>query len=848
MRRFVPSEKTLHIFAVWAFAVAKPVYDVFARSPDFFVVRGNRALDVVVLALVVGLLLPLLVAAIARLLDRFYRHATSLLIAILFAVAVGQFVSSWPAAVWLAAVAVSGYLGFRLYERHAPVRSALSFLAPAGVLFLLWFLFFSPVKKVVLVSEGQTDDATVVAPSTSRPIVWVIFDELNAIALQDRNGHIDSTRFPNFAQLARSSTWYVNATTTHSSTTLAVPTLLTGRVAKRNDLPNVTDHPTNVFTLLAGRYQFHVEEPLTRLCPESMCHRRDASFAARLRSLFNDGSVIAARVLAPDWFDRRLPSVEAAFSGFGWQGSGSPDGSGRSAGGGADDDSLSTAVTAPQRFLHFIKGVKRRGAHPTLNLAHVELPHVPWRYTPDGTTYGRGKIDTPGLYMERWARDQGAVRSGLQRFLLQTMYVDRLLGKLIARLKKVGLWNSAVIVVTADHGVSFHPGLPRRAALRPNVASIASVPLFIRYPGQKRGRRDQAFVTTTDVLPTVLHAAGVSVRGVRFDGRDIRRGARRTGTVSVRGYTEVNGRSISYGVLEVSSREFWQRLKSDRRAYVAVFGDKDGGRNVWLPLPWSRPAQYGDNVVRASTTPDRIGPRVTLEGSLAIPGVWRVPGHGVVGIRGRVEGVSATVASQTAVAVYRGRRLVSVAPVVRERDRNIFLAIVPPGEGGQSRAALALEVWVKSQGVIRATRQNVPELAGIRLVARNGQTWLVGERPLARVIKSGSVEGFVDAISVNQGLTVLDGWAVDRALRRPAQQIVVVLGERVIGLGQMVRVRRDIAQMFGTRKVAKSGWQAPLQVRLRGSDLRQLRVFALSGGSAVELKLWEPAIKRANLG
>ncbi|GBD45212.1 hypothetical protein HRbin41_00012 [bacterium HR41] len=58
MRRFVPSEKTLHIFAVWAFAVAKPVYDVFARSPDFFVVRGNRALDVVVLALVVGLVPP----------------------------------------------------------------------------------------------------------------------------------------------------------------------------------------------------------------------------------------------------------------------------------------------------------------------------------------------------------------------------------------------------------------------------------------------------------------------------------------------------------------------------------------------------------------------------------------------------------------------------------------------------------------------------------------------------------------------------------------------------------------------------------------------------------------------
>lgn len=45
---------------LWSFAFAKPLFDILADSPEFFVARENTAGDIVVLALAVTLVPPTL--------------------------------------------------------------------------------------------------------------------------------------------------------------------------------------------------------------------------------------------------------------------------------------------------------------------------------------------------------------------------------------------------------------------------------------------------------------------------------------------------------------------------------------------------------------------------------------------------------------------------------------------------------------------------------------------------------------------------------------------------------------------------------------------------------------------
>ena len=91
----------------------------------------------------------------------------------------------------------------------------------------------------------------------------------------------------------------------------------------------------------------------------------------------------------------------------------------------------------------------------------------------------------------------------LQQYMLQTAYVDRLLGRMLNRLRQVGLYDRAAIVVAADHGIAFAPGQDPRLAQLPTLGEIAGVPLMIKAPGQLDGRVDNSNVHTVDVLPTL---------------------------------------------------------------------------------------------------------------------------------------------------------------------------------------------------------------------------------------------------------------------------------------------------------------------------------------------------------
>ena len=119
-------------------------------------------------------------------------------------------------------------------------RVLLSVLGATPVLFLVLFLFFSPVSRL-LDSPPQPHLAR--APSGA-PVVMVVLDELpivslGAAALQP------TPRYPNSRGWPRTPTWYRNTTTVHEWTTGAVPAILTGERRPADDRSSSTTRTTS---------------------------------------------------------------------------------------------------------------------------------------------------------------------------------------------------------------------------------------------------------------------------------------------------------------------------------------------------------------------------------------------------------------------------------------------------------------------------------------------------------------------------------------------------------------------------------------------------------------------------
>ena len=160
----------------------------------------------------------------------------------------------------------------------------------------------------------------------------------------------------------------------------------------------------------------------------------------------------------------------------------------------------------------FIDSIDSRDP-PTLHFLHLTLPHSPTIYLPSGKAYEEIENILVGgeLATDYWDIDGWKVTQAFQRHLLQVGFVDRFIGSLIQKMKQEGIYDKALLIVTADHGISFLPGHRARAFTPFNYPDILSVPLFIKLPGQKKGAvRDEA-VETIDILPTIAGSLDIDV-------------------------------------------------------------------------------------------------------------------------------------------------------------------------------------------------------------------------------------------------------------------------------------------------------------------------------------------------
>jgi len=99
---------------------------------------------------------------------------------------------------------------------------------------------------------------------------------------------------------------------------------------------------------------------------------------------------------------------------------------------------------------------------------------------------------------------------------------DGRVGEFISYLKKSGLWDSSVFMLSADHGEQLgeHSLLGHTEGL---YEPITHVPLIMHVPGAENmeGRRLTQLVQRVDMMPTILEMAGIGYEDLQLQGKSL---------------------------------------------------------------------------------------------------------------------------------------------------------------------------------------------------------------------------------------------------------------------------------------------------------------------------------------
>ena len=806
-----------HLAVLSAFALAEPLLDILGRNPEFFAIRRSTSSEIVLFALFLVLVPPAAFLAAELLVGMASRVAAEALHLLFVAGLVAMIVlhaltkaNSLSGVTALVVAAVGGALGALLYRQLTLVRSFLTVLAPAPLVFLALFLSSSGISKLVFVSAPQVKAVHV---RSRTPVVLIVFDEFTPVSLMNRRERIDAQRYPNFAALARTSTWYRSATTVQWLTEVAVPAVLTGLKPKPHGhvLPIYADHPNNVFTLFGGSYRVRAVESVTHMCPASICKEVPGGTSGQAvqdttGSLASDAGIVYLHLVLPEPYVEHIPPISDSWGNFGKHEA--PERN-RASGSGA----LEPCARNVCRFASLFSA----GGRPTLYVLHSLLPHVPYLYLPSGRRYG---IEVPilrGISKGLWRQEWPALQS-YQRYLLQLEYTDRAVGFMMRRLRAAGLFDRALVIVVADHGVSFRHNQPRRYPTPANLQDIAFVPLFVKLPHQRTGRIDDGFARTIDVVPTIARALGRRIPW-HVDGRPlIGRRLPRDATVSL---LIGNGK---YATARLSAlRALRARALAEQ---LAAFGTTAPdlyrigphrnllGRSVSsLPVRPSRSAGVeleGQPLLRVVDRRSDLLPTY-LQGHLT--GRHGHDADLAIAVNGEIAAVTRTFdqGGQTKFAAM-------VPEDVMHDGRNDVSVFVVSSSGGKTRLA---ELRGSSETTVLRTRGSRETIA-----SSNGKVTRVVPHALRGSVHVSSRSNFVFA-----------GWASDRRLRQKVGAIMVFAdGQQVFASrASLIQPHSVLGQKAAKQRFAFR-FELPRPLLPPPGSVHRVRVFAIRGRVASELR------------
>lgn len=148
------------------------------------------------------------------------------------------------------------------------------------------------------------------------------------------------------------------------------------------------------------------------------------------------------------------------------------------------------------------------------------LTHDPFQPTPDS-----GDWD-PKAKDERGSFDSNKVNLHVKYFADMTAYMDKMVGRLLAKLDELELSDDTLVIFLGDNGTdvdvtSRFKGGAYRGGKGTRTARGTHVPLVAKWPGRiPAGAVNHDLIGSVDFLPTLCEAAGVTVPdSLSIDGR-----------------------------------------------------------------------------------------------------------------------------------------------------------------------------------------------------------------------------------------------------------------------------------------------------------------------------------------
>jgi hypothetical protein len=514
----------LHLAALWAFAVSQPLFDLLGKNPEFFVAHQAGRTEIFLIVLGVALLPPTALLAVVGLARLAGRGAETAVLGAIVAALAGMFAMqvakragahTWPAAV--PAAAAAGIAVALAYARAASFRRFVTLLSLGVVAFPMLLLARPEIRRLWAPPEDQSDRLAreaerAMKPANAAPVVMVVLDETPLLSWLDADAKIDPVLYPNLAALARDGTWFRNATAVSDYTRWAMPPIVSGQYPRPDASPAFADYPDTLFTLLGRTHRLEVAEAVSGLCPARLCRPPTDPMSARLALMTSDLRYVYLHVVLTDDLKHGLPRLTDRWADFGDLGAERR----------RRMRAVGRGISPRQAAENFIDWISADDPQPTFYFLDTLLTHFPHRSLPSGQVNGT-RAAVPGeIPGEAWSDEPWGLAQNYQRHLLQIAYADRFVGRLVARLKAVGLYERAIVVVTADHGISFQPGTPRRAFTEQTAAAIMRVPLVIKLPAGRPGpagpvtlldgeRVSDRNVEAVDIAPTVAAAMGIEL-------------------------------------------------------------------------------------------------------------------------------------------------------------------------------------------------------------------------------------------------------------------------------------------------------------------------------------------------
>jgi arylsulfatase A-like enzyme len=184
-----------------------------------------------------------------------------------------------------------------------------------------------------------------------------------------------------------------------------------------------------------------------------------------------------------------------------------------------------------RRALGFLRRSEQHDDQPWLMFVTPFAPHVPaqaepaYRNAPVPRWEGNPAVDEADRsdkppFIQSVEDSPQAIESIRVRQLRTLMSVDDLVADLTSELRLLGEEETTLAFFLSDNGFTWGEH-GRIGKATPYTASM-EIPFYVRWPGRiAPGAVDWRRVTTVDIAPTILQAAGIDAEPGRLDGRSL---------------------------------------------------------------------------------------------------------------------------------------------------------------------------------------------------------------------------------------------------------------------------------------------------------------------------------------